>query len=66
MNKILVLTKDNRLLLSKQLDNEILVDDSIEIAATDHWMVIRLLKDYESNWDVEVIVTDWEIMYREN
>lgn len=64
MRKILLLTKDDTLLLT-MIDNELIHNDSIEVSANDEWIVIRLLKDYDSWWDIEVWIKDWEIVYKD-
>lgn len=65
--KILLVDKNNNLLLSKQWswEEEIIVNQNINMSINEDWVVIKLLNDYYS-WSepVEVISLEWEIWYK--
>lgn len=68
MNKLLILDKNNKILVSMDKTcpetwEEIIVNNSIEITDNEDWMVIRLKEDYNTYWTMKVEVIEWEISY---
>ena len=68
MNKLLIIDKDNKMLLSMDETDEeiawkIIIDKSIEITTKDDSMIIKLREDYWTHWNAKVKIVDWEIMF---
>lgn len=66
MNKLLIIDKNNKLLVSMDKEDwdEILVDNSITLSSNWEGIVIQLNEDYNTHWDAEVIIKDWEIRFK--
>lgn len=64
--KLLLLDKDNKVLLSDHWDGTIIVNASVDFIGNEWWTIIKLLKDYDTTWDLWVCIgKDWEINYIE-
>lgn len=62
--KIILIDKNNRILVDDHWNWDIIVDNSIRVEANKEWIIIQLLKDYGTIWDIEITITDdWEIWY---
>jgi len=66
MKKLLIIDKNNKLLVSMNSEDwdEIIVDNSITLSSNWEWMVIQLNEDYKTQWDAEVLIKDWEIRFK--
>ena len=61
MEKIIIITRDNKLLLSKDWTSEkIVIDKSIKIEYSKDELIIKLLNDYKQVWDIDV-TDNWDI-----
>ena len=68
MNKLLILDKNNKILISMDKTcpetwEDIIVNNSVEIIDNEEWMVIRLKEDYSTYWTMKAEIIDWEISY---
>ena len=64
MKNIIILTKDNKLLLSKdETSDNLIVDNSIEVEYIWEELIVKLLKDYDNEWNVEV-TDNWDILIK--
>ncbi len=66
MDKLLIIDKNNKLLVSMDKEDwdEIIVDNSITLSSNWEGIVIQLNEDYNTQWDAEVIIKDWEIRFK--
>lgn len=63
--KLLLIDKHNNLLVHDHWDWTIISNESVEIALSENWTVIKLLNDYDTIWDIKVVVDEnWEIDYK--
>ena len=61
MEKIIIMTRDNKLLLSKDWTSEkIVIDKSIKIEYSKDELIIKLINDYKQVWDIDV-TDNWDI-----
>ena len=66
MDKLLIIDKDNKLLVSmdkEEIGDEIIVDNSIWLTSNWDAIVIQLKEDYWTHWDAEVLIKDWELYF---
>lgn len=63
MEKIILMTNDNKLLLSKDETSENIIKDlSLEIVEFDeNQLIVKLRNDYKNEWNV-IVVDDWFIV----
>jgi len=55
MKKIILMTNDNKLLLSKdETSKNVLIDKSLVAEFINDELIIKLSNDYKNNWDLEV------------
>lgn len=66
MKKLLIIDKDNKVLVSmdkEEIGDEILVDNSIWLTFSWDAMVIQLKESYWTYWNAIVKIVDWEVMF---
>ena len=67
MKKLLIIDRHNRLLVSmnkEEIGDEIIVDNSIWLTSSWDAIVIQLKEAYWTHWNAEVLIKDWEIIFK--